>query len=148
MPYDSGVHLKMSTAYHPQTDGASEQTKKTLNQCLRFHVEQNQKGWVCALPIIRFNIMNSINASTGFSGFQLRMGCTPCIIPPIMPSSILDPPNEEVMVRNVILQLENDMKEVQDNLLTSKVSQAFHANKGHAAEDIYRVGDKVMFMQH
>jgi hypothetical protein len=42
----TGVHLKMSTAYHPQTDGASERTNKTLNQCVRYHVERNQKGWV------------------------------------------------------------------------------------------------------
>lgn len=36
-----GVKLKMSTAYHPQTDGASEQTNKMVNQCLRYHVEWN-----------------------------------------------------------------------------------------------------------
>jgi hypothetical protein len=88
--------------------------------------------------------MNSVNASMGFSGFQLRMGHTPHIIPPIVPSSMLEPPNEEVMARNIICQLENDMKEAQDNLLTSKVSQAFHANKGCANEDIYNVGDKLM----
>jgi hypothetical protein len=69
-----GVHLKMLTAYHPQTDGASERTNKTLNQCVRFHVEQNQKGWVRALPIIHFHIMNFVNASKGFSGLQIRMG--------------------------------------------------------------------------
>jgi hypothetical protein len=78
----TGVHLKMSTAYHPQTDGASKRTNKTLNQCVRFHVERNQRGWVRALPIIRFNMMNSVNASTGYSGFQLRMGQSPRVIPP------------------------------------------------------------------
>jgi hypothetical protein len=72
-----GVHLKMSTAYHPQTDGASEHTNKTLNQCIRFHVERNQRGWVRALPIICFHIINSVNASTRFSGFQIQMGCSP-----------------------------------------------------------------------
>ena len=30
----TGVKLKMSMAYHPQTDGASEQTNKTLNQAI------------------------------------------------------------------------------------------------------------------
>ena len=28
----TGVKLKMSTVYHPQTDGTSERTNKTLNQ--------------------------------------------------------------------------------------------------------------------
>ena len=61
--------LKMSTAYYPQTDGASEHTNKTVNQCLRFFVEHNQRSWVKSLPIIHFNIMNSVNKSTGFSPF-------------------------------------------------------------------------------
>jgi hypothetical protein len=42
----TSVHLKMSTAYHPQTNSASERTNKTLNQYIHFHVEWNQKGWV------------------------------------------------------------------------------------------------------
>lgn len=46
----AGVKLKLSTSYHPETDGASERMNKTVNQALRFHVEQNQLGWVCALP--------------------------------------------------------------------------------------------------
>lgn len=29
----TGIKLKMSTAYHPQTDGASERMNKTVNQC-------------------------------------------------------------------------------------------------------------------
>jgi transposase InsO family protein len=140
----TGVHLKLSTAYHPQTDGASERTNKTLNQCIRFHVEHNQKGWVRALPLIRFNIMNSVNASMGFSGFQLQMGWTPRVIPPIVPTSVSDLPDEEILARSVISQLEIDSSEAKDNLLASKVSQAFHANKGRGAEDTYAVGDKVM----
>jgi len=46
----TGVKLGMSTAFHPETDGSSEWTNKTVNQCLRYHVTRNQKGWVRALP--------------------------------------------------------------------------------------------------
>jgi hypothetical protein len=34
----AGIKMKMSSSYHPQTDGSSEQTNKTLNQVLRYHV--------------------------------------------------------------------------------------------------------------
>jgi hypothetical protein len=37
----TGVKLKMSTAWHPETDGASEQTNKTVNQAVRYHVARN-----------------------------------------------------------------------------------------------------------
>ena len=42
----TGVRLKLSSAYHPQTDGVSKQTKKMVNQALRYHIGWNQKGWV------------------------------------------------------------------------------------------------------
>jgi hypothetical protein len=32
------VQLKMSSAFHPETNGASERTNKTVNQALRYHV--------------------------------------------------------------------------------------------------------------
>ena len=48
----TGVKIKMSTAYHPETDGASERSNKTVIQSIRFHVERNQKGWARALPRI------------------------------------------------------------------------------------------------
>jgi hypothetical protein len=64
----------MSTAFHLQTDGASEQTNKTVNQAIWYHVQRNQKGWVKALLKICFDIMNTENASTGLSPFMLHMG--------------------------------------------------------------------------
>ena len=66
----TGVKLKMSTSYHPETDGSSERSNKTVIQAIHFHVERNQKGWVQALPRVQFNIMNTVNKSTGFSPFQ------------------------------------------------------------------------------
>jgi hypothetical protein len=42
----TGVKLKMSTSYHPETDGSSEWSNKTINQMLHYHVKRNQKGWV------------------------------------------------------------------------------------------------------
>ena len=46
----TGVKLKMSTSYHPETNGSSEQTNKTVNQVIRYHVDNNQKGWLAKLP--------------------------------------------------------------------------------------------------
>ncbi len=56
----TGVRLDMSSSFHPQTDGSSERSNKTVNQAIRYHVNCNQKGWVSALPIIRFNMMNTV----------------------------------------------------------------------------------------
>ncbi len=66
----TGVKLKMSTSFHPATDGASERTNKTVNQAVHFHVDRNQKGQVQALPVIHFNMMNTINHCWGRYIFQ------------------------------------------------------------------------------
>ena len=99
-----GVSLKMSTAFHPETDGSSERTNKTINQCLRYHVQRNQKGWVKSLPLIRFQIMNTVNASTGYSGFELRMGRSPRVIPPLVEPAAGGEP-EEFHVAEVMEQI-------------------------------------------
>jgi hypothetical protein len=143
----TGVKLKMSTAYHPQTDGASERTNKTVNQALRYHVQRNQKGWVRALPKIQFDIMNSVNASTGFSGFQLRLGRSPRIIPPIVPDRLpqeLRGTMEAESVKAMLERIKLDVEEAQDNLIMAKTTQAFHANERRGAERAYEIGSKVM----
>jgi hypothetical protein len=78
----TGIHLKLSTAYHPQTDGLSERTDKTVNQALRYFVNRRQSGWVNALPRVRFNVMSSTNASTGYTNFHLHLGRSPRLLPP------------------------------------------------------------------
>ena len=116
----TGVKLKMSTAYHLETNGSSEQSNKTIIQSIRFHVKHNQQGWVQALPQICFNIMNTTNKSTGFSPFQLRMGCSPRIIPPLLPNPLKD--NKALLARTILEQLAHDVWEAQDNLIKAKIS--------------------------
>ena len=48
----TGVKHKYSS-YHPQSNGggfASKRTNKTVNQCICFHIKQNQTSWAKALP--------------------------------------------------------------------------------------------------
>jgi hypothetical protein len=40
--------------------------------------------------------------------------------------------------------INEDMENAKDNLITAKTSQVFHANKKRREEDVYKVGDKVM----
>jgi hypothetical protein len=136
------MKLKMSTAFHCQTDGASERTNKTLNQCICFHVDRAQQGWKCALPHIRFNLMNMINSSTGFSPFQLRMGHSPHVIPPLV--SITANNIEDIGALEVIKKLEIDVVEAQDNLMTAKLSQTVYANESCTDDFPLKIGDRIL----
>jgi RNase H-like domain found in reverse transcriptase/Reverse transcriptase (RNA-dependent DNA polymerase)/Integrase zinc binding domain len=142
------VKIKMSSAYHPETDGASERTNKTINQLLRYHVNRNQKNWVSALPCVRFGIMNTVNTSTGFSPFQLKSGFSPRVLPPLTQTDreeILTGGNEDKLrALEVFSRIEQDVQEAQDNLFTAKTRQAHHANTHRDPEHPYAVGDWVM----
>ena len=141
----TGVQLKMSSTYHLQTSGSSERTNKTINQAIRFHVNRNQKGWVRALPRIYFCMMNTINSSTGYSGFQLHLGRSPHVIPPIVPTSLPDNLHSAgSTAENIINQLTNDIADAKDNLIQAKAIQATYAKRLHGQEVVYQPGDKVM----
>jgi len=139
----SGVRLKMSTSFHPETDGSSERTNKTLAQMVRYHVDVNQKGWVKTLPQLRFAMMNSVNSSTGFSPFQLKTGRSPRVIPPLLPLPENASP-ADITAHQIIAQLESDVQQARDSLLAAKVRQAFHANEHRGNEIPYKPGDLVM----
>ncbi|KXN80759.1 hypothetical protein AN958_07841 [Leucoagaricus sp. SymC.cos] len=84
--------------------------------------------------------MNTVNASTGFSGFQLRMGCSPHIIPTI----VHDPSENEESPAQVINRLTHAAAEAQDNLLEAKVRQAAAVNRHRQDIFPYMPGDRIM----
>jgi hypothetical protein len=143
----TGVKLKMSTAYHPQTDGTSERTNKTVDQILRYFVDRHQTGWVNALPRVRFNLMSSVNASTGYTPFHLHLGRTPRMIPPLTPQSIetarQDFPTEVSNALDAIVSLKTDIADAHDALLASRIGQANAANKHRSEEPTFNIGDLV-----
>lgn len=73
-----GTHQKMSTAYHPQTDGQTERTNQTLEQYLRCYVNFQQNDWVQLLPIAQF-AFNNHKSITGISPFYANYGKHPNI---------------------------------------------------------------------
>nr|GEW82883.1 putative reverse transcriptase domain-containing protein [Tanacetum cinerariifolium] len=62
--------LDMSTAYHPQTDGQSERTIKTLEDMLRAYVIDFGSSWDQHLPLVEFSYNNSHHASIKAAPFE------------------------------------------------------------------------------
>lgn len=139
----TGVKHKCAMAYHPKTDGASEHFNKTINQLLHYHVEQNQKGWVCVLPHIRFQSMSTANKSTGFSLFQLKTGHSLHILPPLVDIPV-GPSKEYILACTVIDCVTLDISQAKDNLMVAKIVQSYFANSARSDKPKYVVGDKVM----
>lgn len=76
--------------------------------------------------------MNTVNHSTGFSPFQLHLGCSPSVLPPLISLPTLSEDEEKA---NLLIQrLHKDIAEAHNNLLVAKVAQAVQANK-HCSKD-------------
>ena len=72
-----GVKHKMSTAYHPQTDGQSERMNQTVETYLRHYVNMKQSNWVQLLPMAQFTYNNARNETTGKTPFEANYGYHP-----------------------------------------------------------------------
>src|SRR6266481_4413398 len=72
-----GTKFLMSTAFHPQTDGATEWENCSVGQVLRALVRNDQKDWENQCPIIEFALNSSISSSMGYAPFELNYGSIP-----------------------------------------------------------------------
>lgn len=68
------ITRRLSTAYHPKTDGATERMNTTIQEYLRAFVDFAQDDWSQSLYIAELAINNRDAASTGVSPFFLMHG--------------------------------------------------------------------------
>jgi len=67
----------MSTAYHPESDGQTERTNRTLEQILRYYCSHQQGQWDEYLDRAEFCYNNSRHASIGTTPFFANYGYHP-----------------------------------------------------------------------
>ena len=68
------IHPIRTTPYHPQTDGLVERFNKTLKSLLWKAAVDVGKDWDKLLPYLLFAYREVLQASTGFSPFELLYG--------------------------------------------------------------------------
>ncbi|GJP68314.1 hypothetical protein CLOP_g25039, partial [Closterium sp. NIES-67] len=73
-----GTRLQFSSAYHPQTDGQTEQTNKTMEQLIRTNCPDPAR-WEEFLPMREFSYNNAPSAMTNHSPFFLKYGMDPTV---------------------------------------------------------------------
>nr|GFA30365.1 hypothetical protein [Tanacetum cinerariifolium] len=72
-----GTKLKFSTSSHPQTDGQTKVTNRTLGSLLRALITTNLKQWEDLLPRAEFAYNRAPNKTTGLSPFEVIYGLNP-----------------------------------------------------------------------
>ena len=69
-----GITQAVSSAYHPESQGALERAHQTLKTMLKTYCVQFPADWDTAVPFVLFAYRDAINESTGFSPFELVFG--------------------------------------------------------------------------
>ena len=72
-----GIQTKLSTAYHPQTDGQTERVNQELEQYLRVFIDHRQEQWPDWLGTAEFAYNNKIHTATKTSLFKANYGQDP-----------------------------------------------------------------------
>ena len=68
------IEMRLSTAFHPQTNRQTEQMNQKLEQYLRFFVEHRQKDWPEWLASAEFAVNNKAYTATKVLSFMANYG--------------------------------------------------------------------------
>jgi hypothetical protein len=69
--------LVNSAAYHPQTDGQTENFNRILITALRAYINKYHTDWEECLPAMLYSYHNTIHSATGFTPHHLLFGWSP-----------------------------------------------------------------------
>jgi hypothetical protein len=131
-----GTKLLLSTAFHPQTDGASERSIQSITQILRALVSANQKNWAEKLITTELALNSSISASTGFAPFELNYPVMPRLMPAIYDSKYRG-------VKDFVQAARDNLEAALDAIIERRAIQTHAANKHRRPDEKYQVDDLV-----
>ncbi|GAA5918254.1 hypothetical protein JCM5296_000269 [Sporobolomyces johnsonii] len=134
-----GTSLRMSSSHHPQTDGRSEVTNKTVGQVLRILCEDNHDDWASKVATAEFAINSAPANPTGLSPFEVVYGFLPTPWPVDSWSGSLDAGVDSRAERARL-----DWLRCTDAILAARVDMVHQENKGRRVDSpLFAVGNKV-----
>lgn len=134
-----GTKLRMSTAYHPETDGQTENANKTIKQVLRACVNDRQDDWDDHLSLVEFAINSSVSPTTGYSPFFLNNGREPRL-----PWSLDNPtpPGRSEAADAFVRRMRVVLADSRRHIVVAQSRQVVAANR-HRRHHNFKLGDLV-----
>ena len=132
------IKRKLSTSFHPQTDGQTERQNQTIEQYLRSYGNYQQDDWVSWLAMAEFSYNNSVHSFTKETPFYLAYGTHPQMPDSLHFSSSINIP----LARERAEQLINLRLHLDKQWLESRQHAGKYYNAGHTPKN-FKVGDVV-----
>jgi hypothetical protein len=135
------VDIKLSSAFHPQTDGQTERVNQVLEQYLRCSINYQQDDWTVYLSLAEFAYNNTLHASTQKTPFFSNYGYHPKL--DLLSSSTNSNPAAEGFVKQ-LSELQTTLKlQLQSAQEAYKASADKFRNKAPA----FKIGNKVWLLR-
>jgi len=143
-----GVIVRMSTAFHPQTDGQTEIANAIMEQYLRIYCAYLQGDWAKWLPSAAFCTKNHYSESTRITpffanhGYHPRMGLEP-------PQELSGPPRTDRERRKrlhadgYVEKIEQINQELQAQIIWAQGWQEEYANRHRDHASRRQIGDLI-----
>jgi hypothetical protein len=137
------IKRRLSTAYHPETDGSTERKNQELEAYLRTFVNHAQDDWYDMLPSAEIAINGKDAASTGVSPFFLEHGYH---VDPLDVSEELSTPVRDSPIAaadRIVRKLQTAREWAQSAMTYAQQVQEENTNRYRQQSPSYKVGDKV-----
>ena len=135
------IGRRMSTAFHPQTDGQTERFNSVMEQYLRSYVNNLQDDWTSWLPLAEFAANNYSSEATNLCPFFTLHGYHPRATTSLLPATELIPGDPHVLAAATAIQ------EIHDHLRAemgrAQAKQAEGRNRRCTPAPVFRPGDRV-----
>ncbi len=142
-----GIQAKLSTAYHPETDGQTENTNALMERYLRSYVTYLQDDWVDWLPLAEFAKNNTYSETIKTSPFFANYGFHPRLgLEPGSESSIQGDQRTRaqlVAAESFASKMDDILGYLRQEMTTSQSSQEHQANAHRRAASAFKVGDLI-----
>jgi transposase InsO family protein len=134
----AGVQLRMSTAFHPQTDGQSEIVNKTIAMYLRCITGDRPRAWLDWLPWAEYCYNMSYHSALKTTPFQVVFGRPP---PALLPYTKGEASTDTV--DTLLRDRDSFLQDVRERLLQAQAYAKRHYDGHHRALE-FSVGDWVL----
>ncbi|OMO55084.1 reverse transcriptase [Corchorus capsularis] len=119
-----GTQLRMSSAYHPQTDGQSEVLNRCLETYLRSFTSEQPKNWVKILHWAEWSYNTAYHSAASMTPFQALYGHPPPTIPSYVAGTTTN-----AQLDNSLIERQQLLKQLKANLARAHNRMVMQADR-------------------
>ena len=131
--------LNRTTSRHPQSDGQTERTNRTLLSVLRSHALNRREDWDTTIKVAQFQLNAATHKATRRSPFEALFGFSPRSLPKTLKEMITECSGATSFVEDMTRVREDIKKKLEAN----NEDMAKRVNKGRKAVE-FKEGDEVL----